>query len=79
MDSNDPALELKRNEINRALGCEPLWDANPSAKDKTITIYHQTNLTDNEKIDEAMDWLVKQTIIFHRVFSKEVKEISLPK
>ncbi len=74
-----PALELKRNEINRALGCEPLWDANPSAKDKTITIYHQTNLTDNEKIDEAMDWLVKQTIIFHRVFSKQVKKISLPK
>ena len=74
-----PVLEARRNEINQALGCEPVWDANPTAKDKTIVIYRQTNLTDPEKVDEALNWLVEQTVVFYRVFSKEVKRISLPK
>lgn len=74
-----PALVARRKEINQALGCEPEWDANPSAKDKTIVLYHQTDLTNPVKLEEALDWLVKQTIIFHSVFSKEVKGISVPK
>ena len=74
-----PALEARRDEINKALGCEPIWDANPTAKDKTIAFYHQTDLTDPVKLEEALDWMVEQTIIFYRVFSEEVKGISLPK
>jgi hypothetical protein len=68
-----PALEARRNEINQALGSEPKWDANPSAKDKTIVLYHQTVLSDPVKLEEALDWLVEQTIIFYSVFSEEVK------
>ena len=75
VDKYYPALEARRNEINRALGCEPKWDANPTAKDKTIALFLQTDLTDSEKVDEALDWLVQQTIIFYNVFSKEVKGI----
>ena len=74
-----PALEARRDEINKALGCEPIWDANPTAKDKTIAFYHQTDLTDSIKLEDALDWMVEQTIIFYRVFSEEVKGISLPK
>ena len=74
-----PALEARRNEINQALGCEPIWDANPTAKDKTIAFYHHTDLTDPIKLETALNWLVEQTIIFYRVFSEEVKGISLPK
>ena len=70
-----PALEAKRNEINHALGCEPEWDANPTAKDKTIGLFLQTDLTDSQKVEEALDWMVKQTVIFYNVFSKEVKGI----
>ena len=70
-----PALEARRNEINRALGCEPEWDANPSAQDKTIALFHKTDLSNPEKVEEALDWLVQQTVIFYNVFSKEVKEI----
>lgn len=69
-------MEARREEINQALGCEPKWDANPSAKDKTIALFHQTDLTDPERMEEALDWMVKQTIIFHGVFSKEVKGIN---
>jgi hypothetical protein len=57
------------------LGCEPEWDANPSAKDKTIALFHKTDLSDPEKIEEALNWMVRQTIVFYNVFSKEVKEI----
>lgn len=74
-----PALEARRDEINKALGCEPIWDANPTAKDKTIAFYHQTDLTDSIKLEDTLDWMVEQTIIFYRVFSEEVKGISLPK
>ena len=72
-----PALEARRNEINLALGSEPEWDANPSAKDKTIALFLQTDLTSPEKVDEALDWLVEQTVIFYRVFSEEVKSIKV--
>lgn len=72
-----PALVARRKEINQALGCEPMWDANPKAKDKTVALYHQTELTDSKKMEEGLDWLVKQTLIFYDVFSKEVKGIKL--
>jgi hypothetical protein len=65
------------NEINQALGCEPVWDANPAAKDKTIALFHKKDLSNPEKVEEALDWLVQQTIIFYNVFSKEVKGIKV--
>ena len=70
-----PALVAKKEDINKALGCEPEWNANPAAKDKTIALFHDTSLTEPAKVEEALDWLVKQTIIFHSVFSKEVRGI----
>ena len=72
-----PALEARRYEINHALGCEPQWDANPKAKDKTIALFLQTDLTDSQKVEEALAWLVEQTVIFYNVFSKEVKGIKV--
>jgi hypothetical protein len=75
VDKFYPALEVRRNEINQALGCEPEWDANPTAKDKTIALFHKTDLSDSHRLEEALDWLVQQTIIFYDVFSKEVKGI----
>ena len=70
-----PALEARRNEINQALGCEPIWDANPTARDKTIALTYNIDLTDSIHVEEALDWLVHQTIVFYNVFSKEVKGI----
>lgn len=75
VDKYYPALEARKKEINRALGCDPEWDANPTAEDKTIALFHQTDLTDSQKMEDALDWLVEQTIIFYNVFSMEVKGI----
>ena len=72
-----PVLKAKKDEINKALGSEPMWDANPEAKDKTIALSHDTDLTDPDRTEEALDWLVQQTIIFYNVFSKEVKGIKV--
>ncbi len=72
-----PVLKAKKDEINKALGSEPMWDANPEAKDKTIALSHDTDLTDPDRMEEALDWLVQQTIIFYNVFSKEVKGIKV--
>lgn len=68
-----PALAAKKREINHALGCEPEWDANPTAQDKTIALFHKTDLSDPQKVEEALEWMVSQTLIFYKVFSKEVK------
>jgi hypothetical protein len=76
VDKYYPALLARKDGINLALGCEPKWDANPKAQDKTIALFQKTDLSDSQKIEEALDWLVKQTIIFHSVFSKEVKGIN---
>ena len=75
VDKYFPALEARKNEINQALGIEPEWDANPSASDKTIALFHKANLTDSQGMDEAVDWLVCETLVFYEVFSKEVKAI----
>ena len=73
VEKYDPALLARKDEINRALGCEPEWDANPTAQDKTIALFHKTDLSDPQNVEEALDWMVKETIIFYDVFSKEVK------
>ena len=40
-----PKLEARKQEINKALGCEPEWNPNPNARDKTITLqYDNCNL-----------------------------------
>ena len=75
VDKYYPALLARKAEINQALGCEPVWDATPAARDKTIALNFQTDLSDPVKTEEALDWMVKETLIFHDVFSREVKGI----
>ena len=72
-----PALMARKNEINLALGCEPEWDANPAAMDKTIALFHKTDLLDSQQVEEALSWLVEQTIVFYNVFSEEIKGIKV--
>ena len=70
-----PALEARKAEINSALGCNPAWDANPSSQSKTISTSYHTDLTDPLKVEEALEWMLKQNLNFYRVFSEEVKNI----
>ena len=69
------ALVARKKEINHALGIEPEWNANPSASDKTIALFHKADLSDPQGMEEAVDWMVCQTLVFYEVFSNEVKAI----
>ena len=71
-----PKLLERRKEIEKALGFEPIWDANPTAKDKTIAIQSSIDFNDSTKTEETLDWMVKVTLKFFDVFSKEVKMIN---
>ena len=69
-------LAARQQEINQALGCEPVWNPNPSAKDKTIALQRPTDFSDPQQVEEALDWMVEKTIIFREVFGKEVRDIN---
>ena len=75
VDTYYPILTSRKDVINKALGFDPEWDINPAARDKTIGLTYSTDLTDPQKVEEALDWMVNKTIIFWEVFSKEVKNI----
>ena len=70
-----PALLARKTEINAQLGFEPTWDANPSAKDKTIAIQSDIVFSDPQNMEKVLDWMVEMTLKFYDVFSKEVKAI----
>lgn len=70
-----PALLARKTEINKALGFEPVWDANPTAKDKTIAVQASIDYEDTQKYGQALDWMVQTTLRFYEVFSKEVKNL----
>ncbi len=75
VDTYLPVLESRKEEINKALGCKPEWIPNPDAIDKTITLQHQTDLSDPKKVEESLNWMVEKTIKFRDVFSKEIRNI----
>lgn len=73
-DTMLPYLESKKTEIETAIGQKLIWDPNPNARDKVISLLYSTDFSDPKKVDEALDWLVDNTIKFKEVFSKLIKE-----
>ena len=57
------------------LGCEPVWDANPKASDKTIALIRPTDMSDARQVKTSIEWMVQQTIRFREVFAREIKRI----
>ena len=74
-DTVFPYLLSRKEEINKMLGCLPVWDHNPNATDKTIILSYNTDLTKPQKVDEAISWMVEKTLIFKEVFSSIIKEM----
>ncbi|MDR0970360.1 MAG: DUF4268 domain-containing protein [Lentimicrobiaceae bacterium] len=73
-DTMLPYLESRKEEIENLLGESLSWNPNPNARDKIISLSHQTDFSNPEKVDEAVDWLVEKTIKFREVFSKIIKQ-----
>lgn len=69
-----PYLESRREEIEQALGSQLIWNPNPENLDKTITLVLDTGLNNKEKVEEALTWMVENTVKFRELFSKIVRE-----
>jgi len=67
-----PYLESKREVIETELGESLIWNPNPSNRDKVIQLLHTTDLSDQSKETEALNWLVEKTIKFRDVFAKHI-------
>jgi len=68
-----PYLESKKEDIEKDLGFKLNWNPNPESKDKTIIYPHEFNLEDEASFNEAVDWMVKNTVPVWTVFSKILK------
>lgn len=73
-DSMLPFLETRKQEIEDKIGSKLLWNPNSEARDKVIALYQDTNFDDESKVEEALNWLVDNTIKFREVFSKIIKQ-----
>ena len=69
-DTMLPYLESKKTEIETAIGQPLQWNPNPNNRDKIIVLLHTTDFNDQQKVEEALDWLVNYTIKFRDIFSK---------
>ena len=69
-----PYFETKKETIEAKLENKLQWNPNPDNRDKVITLTKQFNLEDKENWEEAINWLVKETIKFKEVFSRMIKE-----
>ncbi|MCB0521330.1 MAG: DUF4268 domain-containing protein [Lewinellaceae bacterium] len=71
-DTMLPYLESKKEEIEAAIGQPLQWNPNPENRDKTIALFHTTDFSNPNKVEEALNWLVSYNIKFREVFSKLV-------
>jgi hypothetical protein len=69
-----PYLEKRKVEIENAIGANLVWNPNPNNRDKVILLLHSTDFENEQKVDEAMNWLVDNTIKFRDVFSRIIKQ-----
>jgi len=70
-----PYLESRKIEIETAIGQPLLWNPNPTNRDKVISLLHETNYDDEDKIEEALNWLIEHTLKFREIFTKVIREM----
>lgn len=70
-------LLLEKVDIEKEIGQELIWDANPDARDKTIAVHLAADIMDKSKWPDYLAWMVYMTSRFHEVFSKRVKALDL--
>lgn len=69
-----PYFEFKKQEIEAQIGNQLDWNPNPENRDKIISLTKHFHLENKENWNDAINWLVKETLKFKEVFSKAIKE-----
>jgi len=70
-------LRESKDEIEATVGCSLLWDANPSARDKIIAVYHVADISQKDRWPEFCEWMVDMNARFRKAFSERVKRLDL--
>lgn len=66
-------LEPQKEDIERELGFQMIWNPYPDKKDKVIYINKQFNMDDPNEWKESVSWLKEHTIKVYKCFSKRIK------
>ena len=69
-----PFLESRREEIEEQLGSKLAWNPYPQNQNKSIVLEHAADLSNPERVQEALTWLVEYTLKFRQVFSEVVQD-----
>lgn len=67
----------QKDEIENEIGEQLLWDANPEARDKIIAIYLKADISQRDKWEEYIGWMVDITGRFRNAFSPRIKLLDL--
>lgn len=68
-----PYFKDHKEQIEKTLGHNLLWDPNPDNTDKIIALYSTFQLNDQENWGEAIGWLALNTIKFKAVFQELIR------
>jgi hypothetical protein len=69
-------LESKA-EIEKEIGDQLLWDANPDSVNKIIAIYREADLASRDKWPEYIQWMAEMTDRFRKAFGPRAKQLDL--
>lgn len=69
-----PYFESKKESIELNIGESLEWNPNPDNRDKVIALTKKFDLSDDTKIDFALNWLIEQTLKFKSTFGKAIAE-----
>lgn len=64
--------------IEGEIGASLEWNPNPEKKDKVIGIYRDADLSDRDRWNEHIKWMVDVTGRFRNAFGPRVKRLDLP-
>ena len=70
-------LKSQREQIEAELEGKLMWDPNPNARDKIISLSIDADLSNREKWDEYLNWMVTKVRRFQEVFGPRIKKLDL--
>jgi len=70
-------LMEQKEEIERELGIELLWNPHPEKSDKIIAVYRNADIWNREEWDIYIAWLVDMVSKFRKVFMPRIKMLNI--
>ncbi len=70
-------LENEREQIEKEIGAELLWNPNPENQDKIIALHHQADLAKKDEWPGHIDWMTNNVVAFRKAFQHRIKKLDL--